>query len=344
MASSKKRVIRAGVIGYGGAFNMGKIHLTDMASAGMVPSAVAELDPSRLVAAEKDFPGIRTFHSVKDMLGGGGVDLVTIITPHNTHAKLALECLRAGTHVVCEKPMALTTRECDSMIAAARHNRVMLSTYHNRHWDGCILEALKHVREGTIGDVVRVDIHMGQWGRPQDWWRSSKSISGGILYDWGVHLLEYTLQLVDADIVDVAGYMKAGVWAPATAWKKDTIEDEGMIVVRYSSGAWSTLLISGLDSAPRTGWVHVTGTKGSYEFDWQEWRLTRPGTAPGAITTEKGRNPEPQWKRYYANIAAHLTKGEKLVITGEWARRPIHIIDLAYRSAARGASLKAAYR
>jgi len=336
------RKIRVGVIGYGGAFGMGKIHLTDMRAAGMLPTAVAELDPSRLAAARRDFPGIETWTSVKAMLKSSAVDLVAIITPHNAHATLALQCLRAGRHVVCEKPMALTTAECDSMIAEAARGGLMLSAYHNRHWDGWILNALRHIRAGAIGDVVRVEVHMGQWGQPGDWWRSSKSISGGILYDWGVHLLEYTLQIVDSDVVEVSGYTRSGVWAARTAWKKDTIEDEGMIIVRYASGAWSSLLISSLDSSPRHGWVHVTGTRGSFEFDAQGWTLTTPGRK-GRTSIVKGGNPESQWPKYYANVAAHLLHGEKLVITGEWARRPIHIIDLAYQSAERGTARKARY-
>jgi predicted dehydrogenase len=339
MAAGK---IRAGVIGYGGAFDMGKMHLTDMRAAGMVPTAVAEIDPARLAAARRDFPGIETYPTVKAMLKASAVDLVAIITPHNTHAPLALQCLRAGRHVVCEKPMALTTAECDAMIAAAEKAGVMLSTFHNRHWDGWILNALKHIRAGAIGDVVRVDVHMGQWEKPGDWWRSSKSISGGILYDWGVHLLEYTLQIVDSDIREVAGYARTGVWASSTAWTADTIEDEGQIVVRYASGAWSTLLISGIDCSPRQGWVHVTGTRGSFEFDAEGWSLTTPG-AGDRMRVLKGRNPAPQWPRFYASVAAHLTRGDELVITPEWARRPIHIIDLANRSAARGAALKASY-
>jgi scyllo-inositol 2-dehydrogenase (NADP+) len=345
MAKTRTQV-RVGVIGYGGAFNMGKIHLTDMRAAGMTPVAVAELDPARLRAAEQDFPGIETYGTVAAMLASSSVDLVTIITPHNTHAALALQCLNAGKHVVCEKPMAITTRECDAMIAAAKKHKVTLSTYHNRHWDGCIMNALKHIAGGAIGEVVRVDAHMGQWGQPGNWWRSSKSISGGILYDWGVHLLEYTLQIVDAEIVEVNGFTRSGTWAQKTSWKKDTIEDEGFIVVRYASGAWSTLLMSSLDSAPRPGWLHVTGTRGSFEFDFNGWTLTTPtarAKGGGTTTVVKGPNPESSWHSFYDNIAAHLMRGEKLVITPEWARRPIHIIDLAYQSARAATAQKAVY-
>ncbi len=131
----KGRVLKAGVVGYGGAFNMGRAHLNEMKQAGMVPTAVAEIDPKRRDVARQDFPGIETYDSAAAMLRKSSVDVISLITPHNTHARLALQCLRAGRHVVCEKPMAITTGECDAMIAAARKAKVMLSAYHNRHWD-----------------------------------------------------------------------------------------------------------------------------------------------------------------------------------------------------------------
>ncbi|MBC8041640.1 MAG: Gfo/Idh/MocA family oxidoreductase, partial [Opitutaceae bacterium] len=123
--------IKVGVIGYGGAFNMGRQHLQQMQAAGMTPVAVCEVDASRLAVATTDFPGIETYPTIAAMLKNSAVNLIVIITPHNTHASLALQCLRAGRHVVCEKPLAITTKEVDAMIAAAKKAGVMLSTYHN---------------------------------------------------------------------------------------------------------------------------------------------------------------------------------------------------------------------
>ena len=217
--------IGVGVVGYGGAFNMGRSHLQQCRQAGMTPTAVAEIDPARLAVAKQDWPGIETYSSLRDMLRRSDVDLVVVITPHNTHADLALEALRAGRHVVCEKPLAITTRECDRMLDAAAKSGVILSAYHNRHWDGCILRATREIAKGVIGDVVRIEAHMGAHARPGEWWRSSKSISGGVLYDWGVHLLEYGLQILRADITEVSGFAKTGVWAEATPWGADTNED-----------------------------------------------------------------------------------------------------------------------
>lgn len=340
---SKPRDVKVGVIGYGGAFNMGRAHLNEMKRAGMTPTAVAEIDPARLKVAEGDFPGIETYMSVAAMLRKSDVDLLAIITPHNTHAKLAMQCLNAGRHVVCEKPLAITTEQCDMMIAAARKNKVVLSTYHNRHWDGHILGAMRLIRHGAIGKVVRVDVNMGSWGKPGDWWRTSRTISGGLQYDWGVHLLEYTLQIVDAGIAEVNGYSWSGVWAGQTKWKHDTNEDDAFLSVRYKSGAWSTLAITQLDARPAPYMLKVVGTKGTLVMP--DWKVCEVTTQDGDdMVTRRVPNPKSEGWRLYQNIADHLVKGTSLIITPEWARRPIHILDLAVRSARMGKALRAKYR
>ncbi len=343
MARFKKASdIKVGVIGYGGAFNMGRSHLQLMQKAGMTPVAVSDLDPERLKVAESEFAGIQTFTSPTAMLKESDVNLITIITPHNTHAKLASQCLNAGRHVVCEKPLAITTAECDRMIVAAKKNKLVLTTYHNRHWDGCILQAVKKIASGAIGDVIRVEAHMGAYGKPRDWWRASKSISGGILYDWGVHLLEYSLQLIDSDITEVSGFSHNGFWGPKTAWKKDGNEDEGFAVVRFRNGAWLTLCVTSIDSHPKAGQLEITGTKGSYIFEGRSWEMV---THKGKDTvTTRGTNPPSTYDCYYQNVADHLVKGTKLIITPEWSRRPIHILDLANRSAKKGVAMKAKYK
>jgi predicted dehydrogenase len=321
---------------------MGRNHLRLMRDAGMTPHAVCELDEERLAVARQDFPDIETYDSVSRMLKASDVNLVAIITPHNTHAKLGSQCLRAGRHVVMEKPFAITTAECDAMIREAKKQGVMLSTYHNRHWDACIVEGVKRIkRQKAIGDIVRIEAHMGGYRQPGDWWRSSKSISGGILYDWGAHLLEYSLQLIEGDLVEVAGFAYNGHWAGKTAWKTDTNEDEAFAVVRFAGGPWLTLMVSHLDSNPKRGLLEVTGTKGSYIMDHGGFEIIQ---VDGARTIHtRGRNEVKGSNHYYRNVAAHLVKGRDLVITAEWARRPIHILDLAGQSAVKGKTMPAKY-
>jgi predicted dehydrogenase len=231
------------------------------------------------------------------------------------------------------------------MIAAAKASRVTLSTYHNRHWDGSIMRALREIRKGVIGNVFRVEAHMGSHAQPGDWWRTSKSISGGILYDWGVHLLEYSLQILQADVLEVSGFATKGHWASRTRWKADTNEDEAFAVARLSGNKWLTLNITSIDALSKEadrGMLEITGTKGTYVMGYNDWRVVRPAKKSAATTS--GKNPPSEGRRFYRNVANHILKGEKLVITPEWARRPIHILDLACRSAEQHRTLKARYR
>ena len=202
MAAKKQEHFRVGVIGYSGAFNMGQLHLTSMAkNEGVEVAAVCELDPALRQAAEEDFPGIKTYSRIGTMLRNANLDLVTIITPHNTHAKLAVQCLNAGVRVVCEKPLAITSAEVKRMQAAAKKNKVMISTFHNRRWDGdfVVLRDLI-LKEQIIGRVFRIEAGFYGYGEQGTWWRSNRKISGGAIYDWGAHFTDWILNIVPEKI------------------------------------------------------------------------------------------------------------------------------------------------
>ena len=333
--------IKVGVVGYGASFSIAKHHLNEMKRAGMTPVAMADIDPSRLPVAAADFPGIQTYLSATEMLAKSDVDLLAVCTPHNVHAPVAIECLKAGRNVVTEKPFAITTDECDAMIAAARQSKVMLSTYHNRHWDGWIMNAVAKIRGGMIGEVIRVEAHSCHYAPPRAWWRSSKSISGGILYDWGAHFLEYALQLLDGKMVEVTGFAHRGFWAKTSPYGDDANEDEVSAIVRFDNGQWLNLIMSSIDSTSRRGMLEVTGTKGTFVIQPDPWLAT---CQEGGCRVERsGPVPQGQSWQFYQNVADHLVKGVPLVITPEYARRPIHIMDWAGRSASAGRTLAVKY-
>jgi predicted dehydrogenase len=330
--------ILAGVVGYGS--GMGRAHLTQMRDAGMTPLAVAEFREDRRRLAEEHFPGIETYPSAEDMLARSAVNFVALITPHNTHADLALQCLRAGRHVCCEKPLAITTEQCEQMVRAADERGLLLTAYHNRHWDGGILKA-KHLieAEGLIGEVVRVDACIGRYRPPREAWRGSKSASGGILYDWGVHLTEYALQLLDDEMVEVFGWSRRGYWAPRGDRGEDTVEDEALAVVRFRRGGLFALRVTSIDADPPPHVVKVTGTEGTCAFSPHgTYRVVM--CRGGETFVAEGKNPDGQWQRLYENVVAHLVHDEALIITPAWAMRPVHVLELADRSAREGTALK----
>ena len=324
--------IRGAVIGYGGAFNMGKGHLGWMRDAGITPAAACDLDPARAEAARADFPDIRTYPDVDALLADEGVDLVTVITPHNTHAPLAIQALDSGKAVICEKPMCLTAQEATDMIAASRRNNVMLSVFHNRRHDGDF-QALKEaiVEKELIGEVFSIQAGFAGYGHPGHWWRSDKAISGGAFYDWGAHFLDWILNLMPGrKVASVTGYFHKRVWHDVTN------EDHVQAVLRFDNGAHADLSFSQISSLPLPRW-RIQGTKGGILDDGS----VRDGMAlfthlDGIKMRGELRNKASQWDRYYKDIHAHLAEGAPLDVTPEQARRVIAVIEAAEKSSQSG--------
>jgi len=318
-------IIRVAAVGYGGAFNMGPQHLNAIgAHKGFEPAAVCELDPARRAVAETDFPGIATFATIDDMLKAKAADLAIIITPHNTHADLTLKCLNAGLHVVVEKPMAITGDEVTAMLAAAKKKKVMLSTYHNRRWDGDFCALRKVLSEGIIGRVFRIEAGFNGYRQQGTWWRAYKDISGGAIYDWGAHFTDWILNLVDYEIDTVTGFQVKN-----PAWHKYTNEDHSEFTIHFQGGCLATLTISNLAMDPRPRW-RVLGEKGAIVDEGGNFRLR--AWVKGRQWETTFPYEEADHTAYYKNVAEHVTKGKPLVITPESAARVIGVLAAANAS------------
>lgn len=324
----EKPPVRCGVIGYGGAFNMGKTHADAITRIeGLELTAVCDLDPARTAAAQADFPHVETFNDVSRLLRKKDLDLVVLVTPHNTHAALSVRASRAGKHVITEKPMCLNTREADAMIAAARKTGVLLSVFHNRRWDGDYLALRKLIADGLIGEVFQVELFGGNYGHPGWWWRSDKAISGGCLYDWGAHFIDWILNLIPSPATSVTGSFQKRVWHGVTN------EDHTVAMIRFENGALATAEISSLAAAPKDRW-RVLGTLGAATMkDYSDTGWTLTSHSGGAQISGKVPFQKGDWDAYYRNIADHLTMGEELAVKAEEARRTIAVIEAAEKSA-----------
>jgi len=327
--------IRCSVLGYGPAFNMGKAHANLMVNTpGLELAAVCDLDPSRTTAAEEDFPGIRTYNSVKELCADPDVDLVSIVTPHNTHAPLALTCLRAGKHVVVEKPFCITSNEATRMIEQARRSRVMLTVFHNRRLDGDFLAIKEVVERGMIGEVFHIEAYSGGYNAPRAWWRSDKKISGGAMYDWGAHFLDWILNLMPGRIESVVGFFHKRVWHSVTN------EDQCQAIMRFEGGRYAEYQTSSIAAVGKHRW-RILGTKGGILPGNEAISVT--ALIGGEMTTLSFKHKPRRPHLYYYNIADHLLRGEPLMVTPESARRVIAVLEAAERSAASGRAEKVPY-
>jgi len=331
-----KAKIKVALIGYGGAFNMGLHHRNAMeATKRMEVVAVCDTDPARLATAKEELgEQTATFTEVTKLLKWGQFDLAIIILPHNLHAPVAIQCLKAGKHIITEKPMCLTVKEATAMIDAAKASQVMLSVFHNRRWDGDFLALRQIIESGLIGKVFHVEIFAGGWSAPRGWWRDDKAISGGLGYDWGAHFVYWLLQIVPGPIADVTGFCRKLVW------KQMTNEDQMQAIIRFADGTVADFQQSQIARVGKARW-RVLGTKGGVLHSGDHWLVN---TEVNGLATEMkvpflpGEHP-----KYYENIAAHILDGEKLIVTAEDARRVIGVIEYAERSSKAGKALKVPY-
>ncbi len=334
MANKRETEIRAALIGYGGSFNMGQRHGAWINEVpGMRTVAVVDPVESRLEAAKNELGVFQTYKSVDDLIAKSDANLAVVITPHNTHAEIALKCLKAGKHVVLEKPLCITTAEATEMIEAAKASGVICTVFHNRRRDGDFLAIKETIDKGLIGEVFRIEAFMGNYGHPGHWWRSDKQISGGALYDWGAHFIDWILHFKPVKIANVTGFFQKRVWMDVTN------EDETEAIIRFEDGAVASLQISSiaLVGKPR---FRILGTKGAIE-DWRgsdSFKLRFLYEGMTAETTVKYKDTD--WAGYYKSLGKFFFEGAPLEVTPESARRVIGVIEAAEKSAKSGLAVE----
>jgi len=332
LGRAPRNPLKVGCVGYGGAFDIAKLHLESMQRAGLEVTAVCDIAADRLEAAREEWPaGIETYASATRLLAKSEVELVAVCTPHNSHARLAVQCLEAGRHVVSEKPMCITAKQADAMIAAAKKNRRMVSVFHNRRWDGDYLAIKDIVARGLLGDVFHIELFMGHYGHPGYWWRSEKRISGGAFYDWGAHCTDWVLGLVPSKIREISGH-----FVDSAVWHDVTIEDHCNTVLRFENGCCATIEWSFLSALGKSRW-RILGTKGALVDLGEDKRAFRVATHRDGLPMDcEIPYQESDWHAYYRNVADHLLLDEPLAVTPESGRRVIGVIETAERSARAG--------
>jgi predicted dehydrogenase len=246
-----------GIVGYGQHGGMGWLHGTAaVAVDGLRLAAIAETHDDRRADAAGRFPGAAAHTSMDALLADDAVEVVLLATPPSTHAELAERALRAGRHVVVEKPLCFTAREADRLLALAEETGQLLTVHQNRRWDADFRAVQRLVREGRLGEVFNVETFVGGFEHPCRLWHSERSVSGGRLYDWGAHLVDQTLRLLDDQPIEVTATGHDRVWHDVTNL------DQVRVRMRFADGREAEFLDSDVLAARRPKYV-VQGTQGT---------------------------------------------------------------------------------
>ena len=343
--------IRVGLVGFGYASQTFHAPLL-RASPEYQITAAASSSPGRVAAT---LPGVPVVTDVEALVARDDVDLVVIATPPAVHTAQARAALRAGKHVVVEKPFVPTVAEADGLVGLAEQEGRVLSVFQNRRWDGDFLTARRLMQQGELGEVLTFASHFDRF-RPavRDRWRERPGVGSGMLYDLGAHLIDQALVLFGP---------------PGTVWADVGAQREGGEAVDYFHvvlrwGRRRAILHGGLVVAQPGPRLALHGTGGSYVKrgrDPQEGAL-KAGRSPkdegwgseareayGTVTQPEENDLLPavsveteagDYPAYYAQLACALRGEGPNPVPATEARAVIRVIELAQESAQTGCTVR----
>ena len=238
-------------------------------------TGVLDLDPARA----KDLAGTaRVYGAQDDVLSDDRVEAVIICTPPDTHEDIAVAALKAGRHVIVEKPMAPSAAACKRMIAAARAADRVLTVGFNHRYFPAVKELRASIAAGRLGELSHVRGYTGHAGLAEfkaEWMYSKDVMGGGALYDNGIHMIDLVHHLM-GPVGDVYGLTQD------RTWQLDRVEDNGMALLRGRSGTVGSIGASWTEWKGYHFYVEAYGTKGMARayyapMYFMETTMDRPG-------------------------------------------------------------------
>ncbi len=204
--------------------------------------------------------GYSVYESLEAVLADPEVDIILCSTPNDCHKEIVLRALRAGKHVIAEKPVALCSADLQEMIQTANETGRLFTVHQNRRWDEDFLTIKKIYDDGMLGEVFNIESRVhGSRGIPGDW-RKEKAHGGGMMLDWGVHIIDQALQMIPEKV--------KSVYCTLTHVTNEEVDDGFTLVLTFESGLRYLLEVgtSHFISLPR--W-YIQGMNGSAVIrDW----------------------------------------------------------------------------
>ncbi len=339
--------MKAAIIGYGG---MGGWHAEHL-----LKSDVAELkgiydilETRRDLATSR---GIYAYGSLEELLADPQIELVTVAIPNDVHEEVVIKALNAKKNVICEKPVTLSLESLDRMIAAAEANGVRFSVHQNRRWDVDYLAMKQIYDSGELGKVLNLEsrIH-GSRGIPSDW-RGEKRYGGGMLYDWGIHLIDQAMMIFGWDV--------QSVYCVCDHITNQEVDDGFRLDILFKSGQRATIEVGTYNFIPMPRF-YMRAEKGTVLLsDWREeakvvkcthWHeneVLPVKTAAGLTKTMAPRNelttetytvarPASDVHDYYRHFIGAIRGECEQDVTHAQMRMDLAVILAAFRSAESG--------
>ncbi len=338
------------IIGFGG---MGTWHYNKITEC-IDPITVKGVYDVREEACQKakDEFNLHVYNSIDEICADEEIDIVTIVTPNNFHKDIAIKLLRAGKHVVCEKPVTMNADELKEIIEVRDETGKLFSVHQNRRWDKDYCIVKKILSEKTLGDPYFIESRVQGSRGSMHGWRGYKENGGGMLLDWGVHLLDQMVYLVDSPVVEVGAHLFS-ICTPE--YKGEMVDDNIKVFLRFENGVSGVLEMATNCFVNHPRW-HVSCSDGtivinSFSCDgamFQKKIGTEMLWEDDIVYTEAGptrtmaprpkesivETPLPEvetdWGDYYKNIVDVIDNGADLRVKPEQSLRIMKLIDLAF--------------
>jgi predicted dehydrogenase len=336
--------IRLGIIGFGG---MGKWHAENAPRAGVEIAAVCDINEERWKEAEE--MGFKAYKSVEELLDDSEVNTVILTVPNYLHKEMCLKAAAAGKNVITEKPAAMNVAELDEMEKACKEANVFFTSHQNRRWDRDMLIVKKANDEGLLGKVFTIESKLHSGNGYMHEWHLYKKYGGGMIYDWGVHLIDQALFMFP-------GVKVKTVFADIKNVLHEEVDDYFKIILKMDNGVTFHIELSTyiLDYQPR--WL-AAGDKGtivvkSFGCDGALYKTgdmlkklppqiteTVAGPTrqfapvpPGGIVESELPKVETDWVDFYKNVHAVLNGEEESKIKISEVRRVLKVMEAAWES------------
>lgn len=312
-----ERIIKVGVAGLG---NAGRnIHLEILKQRNdFEVCAVCATNLARLQEAESVFgcPGYERF---EDLCGDEHIDMIVIATTSHLHASMAMQAMRAGKHVVCEKPMATSAGDAEAMIAVSQETGKMLTVFHNRRLDPDLRYVREVIHSGRLGSLYKIHRNVMNFAIRQDW-QLYRNKGGGMLNNWGSHTIDQILYLMQ----DVPAVKYADVkWLLGVG----DAEDYAHFILKFEGGpvVEQELTHSAMQKLPDwlllgdRGALKIEQAQAVLEYEERGSRIVENIALHGAGLSD--------WAKFYDNLYDYLTAKDQLLVKAKEACAVIRIIE-----------------
>jgi predicted dehydrogenase len=294
--------------------------------------------------------GLAHFDSPEQIYQNKDIELVLVTTPNDFHKPYAIACLESGKNVISEKPVTLNAAELEEIIAVAEKAGKFFTVHQNRRWDKDFLMVKKIFADGLLRDPYVIESRVQGSRRGLHGWRGWKQNGGGMVLDWGVHLIDQMLNFTAPQRVIAVSAVLHKVFAPE-------VDDNFTASFRFENGLNYIVNVAMNSFIPQPRW-HISAADGTCLIqNWEcegkivkladdkslEWAEDIVYTAAGPTRSMAPRPKETtvelplppvtgEWQDYYRNILAVLDgKAEPIVKTAE-ALRVMKLIDLVFLS------------